>query len=322
MMSSGQVKVIFIGGAGRSGSTLLDRVLGRIEGFCSLGEMYHIWERGFIENQLCGCGKPFKICPFWRDVMREAFGTDGCDDGHAFLGLQRSIARLRHIPQLLFSSVRSNRFSLDLKRFITILERFYKAIAMISGCNVLIDSSKLPPHGFILSNMSGVDLYVIHLVRDSRAVVYSWQRKRIRPEIHWKESYMPRLGYAKGVYDWLLCNVLTDLLSRRVPHYKILNYEEFVRSPKKKVEELLKWLRTDAQLDCFVDESTVDLGIDHTVSGNPVRFKHGIVEIRPDMEWKANMPFVKKYVVSGVTFPFLIRYHKKGSSPRKMADVF
>jgi len=309
-MSPGNVKLIFIGGAGRSGSTLLDRVLGQIDGFCSLGETYHIWQRSILQNQLCGCGTPFKDCSFWQAVLQEAFVRGECEDGNALLNLQHSVARLRHMPQLLFPSMRSKRFRSHLSQYINILERFYKAIVKISGCNVLIDSSKLPPHGFILGETQGIDLYVIHLVRDSRAVAYSWQRKKLRPEIYWKESYMPRMGLLRSTHEWLLCNWLTELLSKKVPHYKIVSYEEFTKSPKKKVEEFVKWLGMEAQPNSFINEWKLELGIDHTISGNPVRFTHGSMEIRSDMAWKVNMASMKKHIVSGLTFPFLSRYLK------------
>jgi hypothetical protein len=308
-MTPGKVKVIFIGGAGRSGSTLLDRILGQIDGFCSLGEMYHIWQRSVIENQLCGCGTPFSNCSFWQAVVREVFEGGQCKDGNGFLRLQRSVARLRDMPPLLFHSLRSKSFSSHLSHYVNTLERFYKAIAKISGCSILIDSSKLPPHGFILSEIPGIDLYLLHLVRDSRAVVYSWQRKKLRPEIYWKESYMPRIGLLRGTHEWLLCNFLTELLSKRARQYKILSYEEFTKSPRKKVDEVVKWLGMGVQPGLFIDERTVDLGIDHTVSGNPVRFTHGSVKIKQDAAWRAKMPFIKKYIVSGLTFPFLSRYH-------------
>lgn len=309
-MSPGKIKVIFIGGAGRSGSTLLDRALGQVDGFCSLGEMYHIWQRSILQNQLCGCGTSFRECFFWQAVLQEAFVRGEGEDGNTLLKLQRSVARLRHMPLLLFPSMRSKNFRSDLSKYINILERFYRAIVKISGCNVLIDSSKLPPHGFILGEIPGIDLYVIHLVRDSRAVAYSWQRKKLRPEIYWKESHMPRMGLLRCTYEWLLCNWLTELLSKRGLHYKIMSYEEFTKSPKKKVDELVEWLGMGAQSNSFINEWTVDLGIDHTISGNPVRFTHGSMEIRSDMAWKVNMPFMKKYVVSRLTFPFLSRYKR------------
>ena len=52
----------------------------QIDGFASFGELRHIWERSFLGNQLCGCGRPFRQCPFWTEVAEVAFGGfDGVD---------------------------------------------------------------------------------------------------------------------------------------------------------------------------------------------------------------------------------------------------
>ena len=68
-------QVVYVGSWGRSGSTLLDLVLGQIPGFVSVGELRYLWERGLAERQLCGCGRPVTGCPFWGAVLEEVFGT-------------------------------------------------------------------------------------------------------------------------------------------------------------------------------------------------------------------------------------------------------
>ncbi len=83
-MAANKVKVLYILGAWRSGTTLLDRLLGQVKGFFSTGEIKVIWDRVFGhvwglgeysgEDVLCGCGIPFKSCPFWTGVFRQAFG--------------------------------------------------------------------------------------------------------------------------------------------------------------------------------------------------------------------------------------------------------
>ena len=61
-------KVLYIGGFGRSGSTLVERILGQLPGFCSAGEIVFLWQRGLIDGQLCGCGVPVPECEFWSRV--------------------------------------------------------------------------------------------------------------------------------------------------------------------------------------------------------------------------------------------------------------
>ncbi len=67
------VKVIAIAGWDRSGSTILAEVLGSADGVVSVGEVNNLWQRGILDNHLCGCGEPFAQCAMWSEVMRRAF---------------------------------------------------------------------------------------------------------------------------------------------------------------------------------------------------------------------------------------------------------
>ena len=67
-------RVLYIGGWGRSGSTLAERLLGEMPEIVGAGEVTHLWQRGLIDNELCACGTPFRDCPFWTAVGDRAFG--------------------------------------------------------------------------------------------------------------------------------------------------------------------------------------------------------------------------------------------------------
>ena len=69
-----KVKVLFIAGSGRSGSTIIERILSQIKGFTSVGEICFIWDRGIIENNLCSCNKPFNECEHWGAILENAYG--------------------------------------------------------------------------------------------------------------------------------------------------------------------------------------------------------------------------------------------------------
>ena len=65
------INVIFIAGAGRSGSTLLGRVLGMAHDAKNFNELRPIWKKGFLDNQKCSCGARFSECVFWKPVYDE-----------------------------------------------------------------------------------------------------------------------------------------------------------------------------------------------------------------------------------------------------------
>ncbi|HMB70712.1 MAG TPA: sulfotransferase, partial [bacterium] len=73
-MSEGRLKVLYIAGNGRSGSTLLDVILGQIPGFFPVGEVRNVWDYGVVENRPCGCGEAFHDCPFWSRILSGAYG--------------------------------------------------------------------------------------------------------------------------------------------------------------------------------------------------------------------------------------------------------
>ena len=304
-----KVKVVFIGGYGRSGSTLLDRLLGQVEGFVSVGELRHIWDRGFGENQLCGCGEPFRECSFWKAVVEDAFGGFERLNLSKIKALKHSVDRMRYIPQLMFPWLQSPSYRKVFDEYAGILSHLYKAVHKVSGDEFIVDSTKDPSHGFVLSAMPDIELYVVHLVRDSRAVAYSWQRKKRRPEIHWKEEYMPRYNPVKSAWEWGLMNVLVQLLGYMTPkRYTLIRYEDVVSQPREVLSRLLAGFGVaNPNLD-FIANRNIKLGVDHTVSGNPIRFQHGEIEVRPDEEWRHKMRTSHRMIVSVLTWPLLLKY--------------
>ncbi|MGH9058576.1 MAG: hypothetical protein ACRDZY_03535, partial [Acidimicrobiales bacterium] len=69
-----RVKVLYIAGWGRSGTTILDSVLAQLHGFCSVGELRWLWDRGLTEGWPCGCGAKVAVCEFWKQAVDLAFG--------------------------------------------------------------------------------------------------------------------------------------------------------------------------------------------------------------------------------------------------------
>ncbi len=102
----GRPHVVYLGGFGRSGSTLLERVLGGIPGWTNVGELVDLPRSVHPHNELCGCGRDFSDCSFWSEVGRRAHGEDGWS--HAALqrlvDLRQGIARQRQLGRLLVAA--------------------------------------------------------------------------------------------------------------------------------------------------------------------------------------------------------------------------
>lgn len=307
-MDQPKVKVLFIAGSGRSGSTILDNILGQLNGFVSVGEARYVWERGLVENRLCGCGTPFRDCETWRGVLEDAFGGIDGVDPHRMIRLQRRGTRARHIPLMLGGRASARSLASHLGEYPRNLGLLYRAIQRRSGARVVIDSSKLPTYGYVVGRLPDVDLHVVHMVRDPRATAYSWLRKKSLPD-RGDGAYMQRQGPFKASLLWNLWNVMPEAFWRRArDRYIRVRYEDFVRQPRETVERIVAMTGERPEGLPFVSETAVELGVTHTVAGNPSRFQTGVVEVRPDREWQEKMRTRDRLVVTAVTWPLLLRH--------------
>ncbi len=303
------VTVLYVGGTGRSGTTLLERIVGQASGVCAAGELTFLWDRGLRGNERCGCGERFDACPFWTQVGKEAFGGWDQLDLDELEALQRQVDRHRYLPAMVMPRL-AGAYGRRMRRYAAVLERVYRAIATVSGAGVVIDSSKNAPHAYLLSHVPGVDLRLVHLVRRSHGVAYSWTKKMRRPEVADAEAYMHRQPAAVTALYWMKDNLLLDLLRLlRVPSHR-LRYESLVSDPRGHAAAMLR--HADHRLDDpelgFIGEGHVELAVNHTVAGNPMRFHQGPLDLRADDQWSRAMPRRQRLVVTAITWPLLLRY--------------
>lgn len=321
-MSTPPLDILYIGGFGRSGSTLVERCLGQLDGFCAAGEVSFVWERGLVQNQLCGCQVPFRECAFWRAVFDEAFGGFDRVDPVAMAALVQRVKRTRYIPYLVLRQPAAYRA--DYQRFAAALLPLYRAIQRVSGCRWLIDSSKEPSYAFVLAALPGVRLSVVHLVRDSRAVAFSWMKQKAIPDVHWKQAYMHRYSAAQSAAWWLTFNGLCDAFRVTATRFVRVHYEDFASAPAPALRRILAML--DEPLDLpFLQGATATLHANHTASGNPSRFLVGEVAIRPDEQWGSAMRPRDRRLVTAATAPLLAAYGYPllgpyGSAPRRQGE--
>jgi hypothetical protein len=307
-----RVTVLYIGGHGRSGSTILAQTLGQIPGFVNVGELWQVWHRGLQEDERCGCGQPFYSCEFWRAVGEEAFGGWDNVDADKMVAFRPYLKRAPFTPHYALAartSIRTRKMNTLLEESDDVLEQLYRAIQRVSGAGVIVDSSKRLTYAVLLSLLPFADLRVVHLVRDSRAVAYSWARSKESPAVV-GGRLMPQMSPAQASRGWMLRNLSYDFLSG-FAHRSRLRYEDFVNDPALYLAETLIKVGFDdeaSSLPVVVRGREISLSVDHTVSGNPSRFRTGNIELRPDEEWKAEMRGADKNVVTALTAPLLLRY--------------
>ncbi|MBA3054362.1 MAG: sulfotransferase [Sphingomonadales bacterium] len=268
----GAVKqVIYISGSGRSGSTLLERILHSAPGACSVGELHCLW-RLPADAITCSCGAPFAADDRWRRIVAEA-------------GFDR--ATLEELPALEGTVCRSgfiarHRFSLDslradpqVQRFLALQFRLFDAIARVSGSSLVVDSSKAGPRAWLLACDPRVA--VLHLHRDPADVIVSWRSVKFDPGLG---TAMQRIPVRAAALDWWKADRFAALLARVHPVARV-DYQELCRAPRAALAAALatlgvtlpgepQWLGPDA----------VEPGDNyHSLNGNPDRFDNGPLRI-------------------------------------------
>lgn len=302
-------KVLFVMGTSRCGSTILDNILGEIEGFFSVGEIRFLWDR-ILQGRLCGCGKQFLECPLWSSVVQEQEAGIPVERWAEEMNLaQRRCVRLKHTLRLVRISAGRAKATHHLGFFLEKMQHLYEITARLTGARVIVDSSKRPSNGALLRFMRNVDPFIVHLVRDPRAVAYSQAQVKQNPD-RAIPGKMPQTGPIESMVHWNATNACSELVRAR--HGKrrslLLRYEDFVSKPRSVVQEILNLIGEAHSKPPFVDPAIVTLGPNHTVSGNPSRFQTGTVHIRKDERWIKGISRRDAITTSALGGPLILRY--------------
>jgi hypothetical protein len=305
------VRVIYLLASGRSGSTVMGNVLGEIEGFFHAGELRTLWGLGLQRNRLCGCGVPVPKCDVWGEIVRRTLDDAGLgvvappdvEHWHRQTMRLRNTRRLLRLPHGLPTGWPS------LDRYAAVQASLYRAISDVTGSSTVIDSSKRPAEAAILKLLPGVDPYVVHLVRDPRAVVHSWRRHKHSPGEGPRQEMLEYTPFISA-RNWLWINSSGEALRRRWSAGRTmrLRYEDFVSSPRAQIRRILDLVGIGNVALPFMSERSVHLRTNHTAGGNPDRLIEGVIEIRHDLDWLHRQPVLERVLATTVALPLMSRY--------------
>lgn len=313
--------IIFIAGSGHSGSTLLERILGEMPGFVNVGELQDLYRRSEApQRERCGCGELLAECPFWSKVSQHIYGDGGWDNDHlaSVRRLRRRIARQRHIPQLLAPSLAGRSFRQDIARYGVFHTSLYQGIAAAAGATCVVDASKWPPQALALSR-AGLDVRVIHLIRDARGVAYSLSKQGVhRPQAADGAAEMMHRNTVASASGWVARQTELSVIGRCGVREVRMRYDDLVSAPRNAIERALSGLGVpygEADLG-HIGADRVKVGASHGIAGNPGRFVSGEITLRSDEAWREKLSRRDRRLVTAITLPLMVRY---GWLPRRRA---
>ena len=308
-MKKEKIKVLNIIGWGRSGSTMLGNVLGHCEGFFFGGELRNIWKLSLLKNRLCGCGVPLKECNFWNSVLEKSFNkVENLDVKLIVKQLEKTTKSRAAIFKL---SPYGEKHFLSCRDTLEAMEKLYSGIQTETNCRIIVDATKAPLYSYMLSLLEKLDVYVIHLIRDPRGVAYSRKKKIVQPDKK-NAIYLEQFNPMSSSLLWNVRNLISEYLWKKYKKkYLMVRYEDFALEPERTVNNILNFTGESNSKTPFISDRTVRLGHNHSVWGNPSRFKTGDVELKLDDEWRNKLGFLDKAVSTICTLPLLVKYGYK-----------
>lgn len=300
MLAAPPVKVLYLTGTGRSGSTLLECLLNLVPGVEACGEVNFLWERSLGRGDSCGCGRGVRECPAWGPAVAALSRAEQAEAEE----LHRQTARYRALLGRALGRADADATA----RYRALLARLYRARRDATGARVLVDASKHPGYGAVLAGAPGLDVRVVHLVRDARACAFSWQRSKAFPGTPDPDAEMVRYGPVYASLDWLAGQLGSEWLARRASRLARVRYEDLASDPLGVFDALGELLGEPLAGAEILARAAEGMPENHTISGNPLRFRRAGLAVRADREWERALGLGSRLVVTALTFPLLARY--------------
>ncbi|KAB2341633.1 sulfotransferase [Actinomadura rudentiformis] len=298
------MKVLYITGWCRSGSTLLGNILGELPRVAHVGELSYLWSNGVLgigTNPTCGCGEDLRACRVWGKVLSLTAADETALREVAAERVRRHQAHLRtrHTRRRLAEARGRPVQDADVRETLAAMTSLYETAAEVLGADVLVDSSKFPAEAAALFGLDGIDAYALHLVRDPRATAYSWRRAK---------AYIPAMDVRRSTAYWTGFNIASEWIGEAFPgRYRRLRYEDFAAEPARVLAALGRWAGLPGTPPVTAG-GVATLGENHTVTGNPDRLQRGEVRIRPDNRWIRGLPRGEALTGTVIAAPLLGRY--------------
>lgn len=298
-----KVRLAYILAASHSGSTLLAMVLGSHPEVATAGEL-KLTAMGNVTRYRCSCREEFRKCRFWAEIGKEmagrgfAFepgnaGTDFQSIGSAYarfllrpLHRARPLEALRDVGLLLSPAWRR-----DYGRVQAANAALVACIMERSGKKVVVDSSKVGIRLKYLLRNRAIDVRVVRLVRDGRAVALTYMDsarfadasdERFRGGGMGIVADYPRLRMAEAAREWRRSNEEAEnLLDGLDPSRSTtVRYERFCRDPQGEASRIFDFLGVAPDDAVARFRSAV-----HHVVGNGMRLDDSR-EVRLDERWR------------------------------------
>ncbi len=299
------IRLAYILAASHSGSTLLSMLLGSHPEVATVGEMKLSPKAiGDVARYRCSCGEPIRTCSFWQKVEKGmsaqgfAFdlahaGTDYRISGSSYTRRLLSPMYRGGFPEVLRDAALG--LSAIWRRELPEVHRRNAALASvvcgIAGAKVVVDSSKIGLRLKYLLKNPELDVKVIRLLRDGRAVALTYmdpagfadaRAPTRRGGGMGGDRSQERLPMAQAAYVWRRCMEEAESILCSLPpaQWIEVRYEDYCRALNATLTRLQQFLGVEPG-----KQPQQFRGVEQHVVGNGMRLDT-LSDISLDERWR------------------------------------
>lgn len=277
-MQQSPIPLIYIGGYGRSGSSVLDRLVAERVGGLSGGELCNLFAWA-DDDQPCSCGALVTACSLWGPVLSAVSLETGSSFGE--LRAMNDAAEFH---------------DRDLVTWRAVWELVFRQLAA-AGVRVIIDSSKSARGRHRLDHLNelgAVDVRLfVHLYRRLPAVMHSRRRgNNVRME-RGEPSGSPAVASLRAAVGWWRANRAARRFATGPVPYFPLDYDRLVIDPDEACVAI-------AKQSLGHTDTVPAAALSHTIAGNRLLRQNWDGSVRADESWRTELPTVLRSLASGV----------------------
>lgn len=298
-----RVKLVYILAASHSGSTLLAMLMGSHPDVCTVGEL-KFKSLGDIACYRCSCREKIRECGFWNGICQD-MSKYGLFFNFELPGTHFNSINSRYICRLLrplhrgpfLEKIRdvalnlSSKWKYQLPRIQKQNEILVKCLLTRTGKKMVVDSSKIGVRLKFLMRNTGLDVKIIRLIRDGRAVALTYMdpaRFADAKDISLQRggsggsSESRRLSMTNAAHEWRRSNEEAEALLSNLDrsYYVDVRYEELCLNTDRELKKIYTLLGIDND-DVYRDFRSQN----HHVVGNGMRLDM-TNEVNLDERWK------------------------------------
>lgn len=270
------MKIIYIGGYGRSGSTLVDLLIGQHKNIASGGELVHV-VKDVQKNKLCTCGEHANHCMVWKRFKKYLQNMNSTDINYNKLNnSKKNVESLKTLMSIILGLKIFQPPKKNIDSFILIEESLDYAFSGAGYFQFRIDSSKsarlATARALSLKHFALKDVYFIHLIRHPLGVASSL-KKGCNRKLEAGLASGGTLFMFRGLLSWGISNIVALLTRMKLGRNKsiCLDFDELLSSPEKIVQEIFKLLKLEDNGVIQYVKGNQDQAPLHILSGNRMR---------------------------------------------------